>query len=116
MNPISCAQGAMERRLWRCAVMAAAVVGAAGCRHAEPQAFHKGAPRIEMAVAEKKSDLAVTPVSTTTAKAPAKRFNYTPRPYPVDERGFSPVDQKLAKAFAREEMIADDAEGALNPY
>jgi len=49
-------------------------------------------------------------------KETPKRFTYTPRPYPVDERGFSPVDKVLAKAFAREEMIADDAEGALNPY
>ncbi len=60
---------------------------------------------------------------TATAKAPksgetqrARRFNYTPRPYPVDERGFSPVDKVLAKAYAREEMIQDDEEGSLNPY
>ena len=46
----------------------------------------------------------------------AKRYTYTPRPYPVDERGFSPVDKALAKAYAREDMVADDAEGALNPY
>jgi len=46
----------------------------------------------------------------------AKRYNYTPRPYPVDERGFSPVDKALARAFAREERIADDDEGSLNPY
>ncbi len=46
----------------------------------------------------------------------ARRYTYTPRPYPVDERGFSPVDKALAKAYAREEMIADDDEGALNPY
>jgi hypothetical protein len=45
-----------------------------------------------------------------------KRYSYTPRPYPVDERGFSPVDKALAKAFACEEKIADDAEGSLNPY
>ena len=58
------------------------------------------------------------PVSTTplTNKLTAKRFAYTPRPYPVDERGFSPVDRTLAKAYAREEMVTDDAEGALNPY
>src|SRR5204862_5108244 len=56
--------------------------------------------------------------STPTAKPArtAKRFSYTPRPYPVDERGFSPVDKALAKAHAREEMVADDAGGALNPY
>jgi len=47
---------------------------------------------------------------------PPKRYTYTPRPYPLDERGFSPVDKALAKAFAREEMIQDDAEGSLNPY
>jgi hypothetical protein len=46
----------------------------------------------------------------------AKRFTYTPRVYPVDERGFSPVDKALAKAYAREEMIADDPDGSLNPY
>lgn len=45
-----------------------------------------------------------------------KRFKYTPRVYPVDERGFSPVDVALAKAYAREEMIADDSENSLNPY
>ena len=51
-----------------------------------------------------------------TAPKLAKRYTYTPRPYPVDERGFSPVDKALAKAYAREDMVADDAEGALNPY
>jgi len=34
----------------------------------------------------------------------------------VDERGFSPVDKALAKAFGREEMVPDDAEATLNPY
>lgn len=46
----------------------------------------------------------------------AKRYNYKPVPYPVDERGFSPVGKALEKAYAREEMIEDDAEGSLNPY
>jgi len=45
-----------------------------------------------------------------------KRYRYVPRAYPVDERGFSPVDKALAAAYAREEMIADDDEGSLNPY
>jgi hypothetical protein len=45
-----------------------------------------------------------------------KRYHYTPRPYPVDERGFSPVDKALASAYAREEKINDDSEGSLNPY
>ncbi|WP_306600057.1 hypothetical protein [Geothrix sp. 21YS21S-2] len=46
----------------------------------------------------------------------ARRYTYTPRPYPVDERGFSPVDKALAKAYALEEKVADDAEGSLGPY
>jgi hypothetical protein len=53
---------------------------------------------------------------TNAAKPPPRRLTYTPRPYPVDERGFSPVDKALAKAYAREEIIEDDAEGSLNPY
>ncbi len=56
---------------------------------------------------------AARPVET---KPLPKRFTYVPRPYPVDERGFSPVDKNLAKAMAREETIADDEEGSLNPY
>lgn len=51
------------------------------------------------------------------AEAPLpKRFTYTPRPYPLDERGFSPVDRALAKAYACEEMVTDDDQGSLNPY
>src|ERR1041385_6880028 len=34
----------------------------------------------------------------------AKRFTYTPRPYPVDERGFSPADKEIGRYYAREEM------------
>lgn len=60
----------------------------------------------------------VSPIvsAVTSTNKTAKRYTYTPRPYPVDERGFSPVDKALAKAYAREEMVADDAAGALNPY
>jgi hypothetical protein len=65
---------------------------------------------------ETASSVAAIPASTNAAPKPARRYTYTPRPYPVDERGFSPVDKALAKAYAREEMITDDAEGALNPY
>ncbi len=50
------------------------------------------------------------------AKRSARRYTYTPRVYPVDERGFSPVDRHLAKAYGREEIIEDDDEGSLNPY
>ena len=58
---------------------------------------------------------AKTPLEKSEPKT-ARRFTYTPRPYPVDERGFSPVDKALAKAYGREEMIQDDEEGSLNPY
>jgi hypothetical protein len=34
----------------------------------------------------------------------------------VDERGFSPVDKALAKAYALEERVVDDPEGSLDPY
>ncbi len=54
--------------------------------------------------------------ATAKAADQLRRYTYTPRPYPVDERGFSPVDKALAKAYAREEIITDDDEGALNPY
>lgn len=69
------------------------------------------------ASATQKSTSAPAAVSAATkAAGAAKRYTYTPRPYPVDERGFSPVDKALAKAYAREEMVTDDAEGSLNPY
>ena len=57
-----------------------------------------------------------TATATTTNKPPPRRYTYTPRVYPVDERGFSPVDKALQKAYAREEMITDAEDGSLNPY
>jgi hypothetical protein len=55
--------------------------------------------------------------STSNGSKPVpKRYSYTPKPYPVDDRGFSPVDKALAKAYAREDLVTDDAEGSLNPY
>jgi hypothetical protein len=62
------------------------------------------------------SDFPAAAATSSTNKPLARRYTYVPRPYPVDERGFSPVDKALAKAYAREEMITDDAEGSLNPY
>ena len=56
------------------------------------------------------------PPRPTSPPRLAKRYTYTPRVYPVDERGFSPVDKALAKAYAREDMVTDDDEGSLNPY
>ncbi len=45
-----------------------------------------------------------------------RRSTYTPKVYPVDDRGFSPVDKALAKAYACEDMVTNDAEGSLNPF
>lgn len=45
-----------------------------------------------------------------------RRYTYTPRLYPVDDRGFSPVDKALAAAYAREDMVTNDEEGSLNPF
>jgi hypothetical protein len=45
-----------------------------------------------------------------------RRSTYTPRVYPVDDRGFSPVDKVLAKAYAREDVVTNDEEGSLNPF
>ena len=54
--------------------------------------------------------------ATNPAAPLARRYTYIPRPYPVDERGFSPVDKVLAKAYAREDMVTPDPTGDLNPY
>ena len=72
------------------------------------------------------SKTTATPVSTNNQTAAAsgtaktkpvpKRYSYTPKPYPVDERGFSPVDKALAPAYAREDLVKDDEENSLNPY
>ncbi len=59
-----------------------------------------------------------TGLSTTTnasGLAP-RRYTYIPRPYPVDERGFSPVDKALAPAYAREDLVTPDSSADLNPY
>ena len=72
---------------------------------------------------------AISPAAPVVVSAPAtnsippreqepglRRSTYTPRVYPVDERGFSPVDKALAKAYAREDIVTNDDEGALNPF
>lgn len=73
---------------------------------------------LEPAKATTRPEAATAQASSQAAekKPLPKRYTYTPKVYPVDERGFSPVDKNLAKAMAREEIIADDEEGSLNPY
>jgi hypothetical protein len=88
------------------AICAVAVLALAGCQHLNSSGQ---APT-------------PAPAASTAAGKSAKandanrRYTYTPRPYPVDERGFSPVDKALAKAYACEEKIANDEEGSLNPF
>ncbi|HWI57347.1 MAG TPA: hypothetical protein VNZ22_08975, partial [Bacillota bacterium] len=101
-------------RLVQTATLALAALVLAGCQHTEPAACRKPPAATASALTTNQSTTAE--LSTNQPVRLAKRYTYTPRPYPVDERGFSPVDKVLAKAYAREEMVADDAEGALNPY
>src|SRR5277367_2280592 len=85
----------------------------AGCQNPGTVADSKPAPLLAQATVPEApaSDPAVG-----RGKAIPRRYSYTPKPYPVDDRGFSPVDKALAKAYAREDQVADDAEGSLNPY
>ena len=92
--------------------LAAASLVLTGCRHVDPSACACAAATTEITATNQTS----ATTGTNKAKATAKRYNYTPRVYPVNERGFSPVDKALAKAYAREDMVPDDDEGSLNPY
>jgi len=94
------------------AALAIAVLVFTGCRH--PDAACGKPPSATAAIFSPTNQPAT--VVPSTNKPLARRYTYTPRPYPVDERGFSPVDKALAKAYAREEVIADDDESSLNPY
>lgn len=110
-----------------------AALALSGCQTSRPILPAQPAPApVETKTVTTSTETATTTTTTTstssaspgTAKpvgakkdlSQAKRFNYTPKPYPVDERGFSPVDKALEKYYAREEMVKDDAEGSLNPY
>ena len=90
-----------------------AAVGLAGCQHPSPASC---SPPAFTALASSNQTPAAVSISTDKAVAKARRYTYTPRVYPVDERGFSPVDKALAKAYAREDVVQDDDEGSLNPY
>jgi hypothetical protein len=90
------------------------VLGLTGCQSTAPAAGKKNAE--PAAACPTNPPAAAVAVVTNKAAQTAKRYNYTPKVYPVDERGFSPADKALAKAYAREDMVTDDAEGALNPY
>ncbi len=112
MNLIACLPTRpAARRSLSLVVLGLLSLGLAGCRH--PQSA--GCPPAAETCAAP-APAVTAPATTPPAKPLAKRYTYTPRVYPVDERGFSPVDKALQKAYAREEMIPDDEEGSLNPY
>lgn len=90
-----------------------AVLALAGCQHPED---NRASALAEARLGTNQAALATTPTNASKPVLQARRYTYVPKPYPVDERGFSPVDKSLAKAYAREEMIPDDEEGSLNPY
>jgi hypothetical protein len=80
-----------------------------------------GCKTSQVAASQQSAAVASTSAKTVTSnldpsKPESRRFLYTPKPYPVDERGFSQVDKALAKYYAREQLVQDDEEGALNPY
>ena len=70
-----------------------------------PNPAPAASPPAAAALAATNSRPPTASASTNKPAAPAKRYTYTPRVYPVDERGFSPVDKALAKAYAREDMV-----------
>ena len=94
--------------------LAAGVPGLVGCRNPGADACQK--PVAAAALTSTNRTAAVPITTTNQTNRTAKRYNYTPKPYPVDERGFSPVDKALAKAYAREDLVTEDADGSLNPY
>lgn len=96
------------------AVLAVVIPGLAGCRHVEVN--QTKSPAATAALTSTNQPSPTVSASTNKPVATAKRYTYTPRVYPVDERGFSPVDKALAKAYAREDMVKDDDEASLNPY
>ena len=95
--------------------LGAALIALTGCKTTDSSCCKPASASEVAPVATPVSSIIPGPPANSTNKT-ARRYTYTPRPYPVDERGFSPVDKALAKAYAREDMVADDDEGALNPY
>ncbi|HOW71542.1 MAG TPA: hypothetical protein PKY77_13140 [Phycisphaerae bacterium] len=92
-----------------------ALLAVAGCQTMDPSAARQSVAATQQAATRTPPDQAAA-TRPARKQPPPKRYTYLPRVYPVDTRGFSPVDKALAKAYGREEMIADDAEGSLNPY
>jgi hypothetical protein len=95
------------------AALAVVSLGLAGCQHTQT-ACNKPPP-VAVVAPTTPTPAPVSPSAQHPART-ARRYTYIPRVYPVDERGFSPVDKALAKAYACQDMVKDDDEGSLNPY
>ena len=90
--------------------LAVVIFAATGCTHSSANSSTPAttAPII---------NVASTNAIPSREKNPSlRRYTYTPRVYPVDDRGFSPVDKALAAAYAREDLVTNDDEGSLNPF
>lgn len=87
-----------------CLVPAGLLLLSGGC--AQPVAKSSPTPAVA----------AVSPLPPREIDPSLRRSTYVPRVYPVDDRGFSPVDKALAGAYAREDLVTNDDEGSLNPY
>jgi len=96
-------------------VLLLAAFAFAGCK-APPSQPSPPQPAAAAGAVNTNTDTRATTVSKREANPSLRRSNYLPRVYPVDDRGFSPVDKALARAYAREEIVTNDAEGSLNPY
>jgi hypothetical protein len=94
----------MGRRLALAA--GAAVLALTGCQHPCPNCASGAKP----------AAVAAPAVKAVSTKDSDRRYTYTPRTYPVDERGFSPVDKALAKAYANEDKVVADDEDSLDPF
>jgi len=109
--------GEHNRRMRACFLFvlipaAVTVLVLTGCQYSNPSIARSNTVSAAPAPAVASSNS----VATDKSHAAARRYTYVPKPYPVDERGFSPVDKALAKAYACEEKITNDAESSLNPY
>lgn len=100
-----------KHALFLAAGIALAAFAFVGC-----QSTNSASSKATPATVSTNSNTTTVASASGKTKPVPKRYSYTPKPYPVDDRGFSPVDKALAKAYAREDLVKDDDEGSLNPY
>ncbi|MEJ0090850.1 MAG: hypothetical protein WDM80_14045 [Limisphaerales bacterium] len=88
----------------------------AGCKSTDSTTYSKSSTTVSSAAPVVASAPATNSIPSREKDPGLRKSTYIPRVYPVDERGFSPVDKALTKAYAREDMVTNDAECSLNPY